>query len=187
MNWFIGVALLLIVLAFNFTGYLLPWDQLAYWASTVGTSLLGYIPLVGNSLSNFIMGGPVLGRAPCETSTPSMCRFASSDGWAGLLPFLEDPQKWRDLPIRSRSGPRRKGHHNPQPGAARDGCRCHHSGRVLIFAMLTPAHCRCSPIPGVSPNPPRPPGSLSACRNCCCTCTHRPPSAWSASSWLLSF
>jgi quinol-cytochrome oxidoreductase complex cytochrome b subunit len=62
MNWYIGIALLLIVLAFNFTGYLLPWDQLAYWASTVGTSLLGYIPLIGRELSKFIMGGSVLGQ-----------------------------------------------------------------------------------------------------------------------------
>ena len=62
MNWFVGVALLLIVLAFNFSGTLLPWDQLAYWASTVGTSLLGYIPVIGNPLSRFILGGPVLGQ-----------------------------------------------------------------------------------------------------------------------------
>jgi len=62
MNWYVGVALLLIVLAFNFTGYLLPWDQLAYWASTVGTSLLEYIPLVGKELSMFIMGGSILGQ-----------------------------------------------------------------------------------------------------------------------------
>jgi quinol-cytochrome oxidoreductase complex cytochrome b subunit len=61
-NWFIGIVLLLIVLAFNFTGYLLPWDQLAYWASTVGTSLLGYIPMIGTELSKFIMGGTVLGQ-----------------------------------------------------------------------------------------------------------------------------
>ena len=62
MNWYVGVALMLIVLAFNFTGYLLPWDQLAYWASTVGTSLLEYIPLIGGELSKFIMGGDVLGQ-----------------------------------------------------------------------------------------------------------------------------
>lgn len=62
MNWYIGIALFVIVLAFNFTGYLLPWDQLAYWASTVGTSLLGYIPFIGQELSKFIMGGLVLGQ-----------------------------------------------------------------------------------------------------------------------------
>jgi quinol-cytochrome oxidoreductase complex cytochrome b subunit len=61
-NWIVGVVLLMIVLAFNFTGYLLPWDQLAYWASTVSTSLLGYIPYIGQELSKFIMGGAVIGQ-----------------------------------------------------------------------------------------------------------------------------
>jgi quinol-cytochrome oxidoreductase complex cytochrome b subunit len=62
MNWFIGVLLLLVVLAFNFTGYLLPWDQLAYWAITVSTSLLSYIPAIGNKLSGFVLGGPEIGQ-----------------------------------------------------------------------------------------------------------------------------
>ncbi len=62
MNWLIGVLLLLVVLAFNFTGYLLPWDQLAYWAITVSTSLLSYIPLMGNALSNFVLAGPEIGQ-----------------------------------------------------------------------------------------------------------------------------
>ncbi len=62
MNWFIGVVLLLLVLAFNFTGYLLPWDQLAYWAITVSTSLLNYIPLIGITISNFVLAGPEIGQ-----------------------------------------------------------------------------------------------------------------------------
>ena len=62
MNWLVGTSLLLIVLAFNFTGYLLPWDQLAYWAITVSTSLLGYIPLVGQAISNFFLAGPAVGQ-----------------------------------------------------------------------------------------------------------------------------
>jgi quinol-cytochrome oxidoreductase complex cytochrome b subunit len=61
-NWLIGVALLVIVLAFNFTGYLLPWDQLAYWAITVSTSLLAYIPVVGRQISTFLLGGPMVGQ-----------------------------------------------------------------------------------------------------------------------------
>ena len=61
-NWLIGVALLVIVLAFNFTGYLLPWDQLAYWAVTVSTSLLAYIPVIGREISAFLLGGPVVGQ-----------------------------------------------------------------------------------------------------------------------------
>jgi quinol-cytochrome oxidoreductase complex cytochrome b subunit len=62
-NWLVGLFLLLLVLAFNFTGYLLPWDQLAYWAVTVGTSLLGYVPVVGTAVSNFLLGGPEVGQA----------------------------------------------------------------------------------------------------------------------------
>ncbi len=62
-NWVLGVALLLLVVAANFTGYLLPWDQLAYWAVTVGSSLLSYVPLVGEGLRNFLLGGPEVGAA----------------------------------------------------------------------------------------------------------------------------
>ncbi len=62
-NWIVGIILLLIVISFNFTGYLLPWDQLAYWAITVATSLLGYIPVVGGVISNFLLGGPEVGQA----------------------------------------------------------------------------------------------------------------------------
>ena len=62
LNWALGLFLLTLVLAFNFTGYLLPWDQLAYWAITVGTSLLSYVPLVGTAVSNFLLGGPEVGQ-----------------------------------------------------------------------------------------------------------------------------
>lgn len=61
-NWLIGMALLLLVVAFNFTGYLLPWDQLAYWAITVGTSLLGYVPVAGTAVSNFLLAGLEVGQ-----------------------------------------------------------------------------------------------------------------------------
>ncbi len=62
-NWVLGVALLLLVIGANFTGYLLPWDQLAYWAVTVGSSLLSYVPLIGEPLRNFLLGGPEVGAA----------------------------------------------------------------------------------------------------------------------------
>ena len=58
LNWLLGVAILLLVLGANFTGYLLPWDQLAYWAITVGTGIISYIPLIGNGLTRLILGGP---------------------------------------------------------------------------------------------------------------------------------
>lgn len=62
-NWVMGISLLLLIIAANFTGYLLPWDQLAYWAVTVGTSLLDYIPVAGGLLTNLLLGGPEVGAA----------------------------------------------------------------------------------------------------------------------------
>lgn len=56
-NWIYGLLLLVLVLFSNFTGYLLPWDQLAYWAVTIMTSMLEYIPLVGTPLASFFRGG----------------------------------------------------------------------------------------------------------------------------------
>jgi quinol-cytochrome oxidoreductase complex cytochrome b subunit len=61
-NWVIGVMLLLITLGFSFTGYLLPWDQLAYWAVTVGTNLVRYVPIAGNRLQDLLIGGPQVGQ-----------------------------------------------------------------------------------------------------------------------------
>jgi len=63
LNWLIGLAMLLLILGSNFTGYLLPWDQLAFWAITVGTSIIDYIPFVGPALSRLILGGPEVGAA----------------------------------------------------------------------------------------------------------------------------
>jgi quinol-cytochrome oxidoreductase complex cytochrome b subunit len=57
----IGVVLLLITLGFSFTGYLLPWDQLSYWAVTVGTNLVHYVPIVGGELQNLLIGGDQIG------------------------------------------------------------------------------------------------------------------------------
>lgn len=62
-NWIVGVVMLLLLLGANFTGYLLPWDQLAFWAITVGSSILTYIPLVGEFLSRLLLGGPEVGAA----------------------------------------------------------------------------------------------------------------------------
>ncbi len=56
-NWYYGLALFALVLAFNFTGYLLPWDQLSFWAVTIMTNILEYIPFIGNGFANLIRGG----------------------------------------------------------------------------------------------------------------------------------
>ena len=62
LNWIVGVVLFLLALVGNFTGYLLPWDQLAYWAITVSTNLMSYIPLIGSGLRTFLLGGPTVGQ-----------------------------------------------------------------------------------------------------------------------------
>jgi quinol-cytochrome oxidoreductase complex cytochrome b subunit len=61
-NWVVGVILLLLTLGASFTGYLLPWDQLAFWAITVGTSVAGYEPLMGSTIKTFLLGGPEVGQ-----------------------------------------------------------------------------------------------------------------------------
>ena len=61
LTWVIGVALLLLVLGFGFTGYLLPWDQRAYWATVVGTNMARTIPVVGDFLFRVLRGGEDLG------------------------------------------------------------------------------------------------------------------------------
>ena len=62
-TWIFGIFLLILVVLSNFTGYLLPWDQLSYWAVTVGTSLLQYIPLIGTALKDSLLGGQDVGGA----------------------------------------------------------------------------------------------------------------------------
>lgn len=61
LNWVLGVFLIVLVLGFGFTGYLLPWDQKAYWATNVGLNIVGTIPFVGEMGANFLRGGPELG------------------------------------------------------------------------------------------------------------------------------
>lgn len=61
LNWVLGVVLIMLVLGFGFTGYLLPWDQKAYWATNVGLNIVGTIPFVGATAANFLRGGAELG------------------------------------------------------------------------------------------------------------------------------
>jgi quinol-cytochrome oxidoreductase complex cytochrome b subunit len=62
-NWIIGLAMFLAVLTSNITGYLLPWDQLAFWAITICTGMLEYIPGIGEWLQDLVRGGSDIGPA----------------------------------------------------------------------------------------------------------------------------
>lgn len=68
LTWVSGFFLLLIFLAFGFSGYLLPWNELAFFATRVGTDIAGTIPLIGGSIKTFILGGP-------EISAVTLPRF----------------------------------------------------------------------------------------------------------------
>lgn len=62
-NWVVGLCLFGTILAANVTGYLLPWDQLAFWAVTVATGMVAYIPVVGPGLQEVVRGGDAIGPA----------------------------------------------------------------------------------------------------------------------------
>jgi len=68
-----------LVIASNFTGYLLPWDQLAYWAVTIMTNMLSYIPIIGESLANLVRGG-------ADVNEGTLLRFYHFH--TGLLPLI---------------------------------------------------------------------------------------------------
>ncbi len=79
LNWCYGLLLLTFVLFANFTGYLLPWDQISYWAIKVGAGLAGYFPLIGSGVKWFLLGGAEIGN---ETLLRSFALHA------GLMPLL---------------------------------------------------------------------------------------------------
>ena len=56
-NWVLGVFLMVITLLLSFTGYLLPWDQLAYWAVTVGSNIASAVPIIGPKMRFLMLGG----------------------------------------------------------------------------------------------------------------------------------
>jgi cytochrome b-561 len=63
LNWLVGIVLLVLTLGLSFTGYLLPWDQLAFWAVTVGTRIAASVPFAGAGLRDLLLGGEAVGPA----------------------------------------------------------------------------------------------------------------------------
>jgi quinol-cytochrome oxidoreductase complex cytochrome b subunit len=73
-TWVTGVFLLLLTLGMGFTGYLLPWNQRAYWATTVATSIAGTVPFLGNFINQVLRGG-------MDLSAVTLARFFSVHIW----------------------------------------------------------------------------------------------------------
>lgn len=74
LTWVTGVVLLLATLGMGFTGYLLPWNQRAFWATTVGTSIAGTVPLIGPFINQALRGGT-------DLSAVTLARFFSMHIW----------------------------------------------------------------------------------------------------------
>jgi quinol-cytochrome oxidoreductase complex cytochrome b subunit len=79
LTWLVGVGLLLLTVGMGFTGYLLPWHQQAYWATTVGTRIAGTVPFIGDFILKALRGGP-------DLSALTLQRFFSAHIW--MLPGL---------------------------------------------------------------------------------------------------
>jgi quinol-cytochrome oxidoreductase complex cytochrome b subunit len=165
LNWLIGVAMLLLVIGANFTGYLLPWDQLAFWAITVGTSIISYIPLIGNWLTRLVLGGP-------EVSANTLLNFYSMH--IALIPLaifgMMSYHFWR--------GRKDGGLTIPKSGEEAEAAQeikmerlttIPHLVRkeliyavawiavIVVFSMLVPAPLEGIANPDVSPNPAKAP------------------------------
>lgn len=79
ITWLTGVVLLLATLGMGFTGYLLPWNQRAYWATTVGTEIAGTAPLIGDFILRILRGGT-------DLSAVTLARFFAVHIW--FLPVI---------------------------------------------------------------------------------------------------
>ena len=67
LNWIIGVLILVFGMLMGFTGYLLPWDQTAYWATVVGININATAPIAGPFLAQFLQGGNNIGESTLST------------------------------------------------------------------------------------------------------------------------
>ena len=79
LTWLTGVVLLLTTLGMGFTGYLLPWNQRAYWATTVGTQIAGTVPVLGPFILSVLRGGS-------DLSAVTLARFFAVHIW--FLPAI---------------------------------------------------------------------------------------------------
>ena len=120
LNWLFGLLLLLLTLGLAFTGYLLPWDQLSYWAVRVSSNLMDHLPLVGSTLKRLLLGGDSVGQntlsrfymlhvagLPALVLALLVFHFwrVRKDGGLAVAPDAPDPEierrpAWPDLVLR---------------------------------------------------------------------------------------
>jgi quinol-cytochrome oxidoreductase complex cytochrome b subunit len=161
-NWIIGLTLFAAVVFSNFTGYLLPWDQIAYWAVTISTSMLDYIPGVGTGLKEWVLGGTEPGPATLRNFYAIHTAILPA-----LLLFFLPFHFWR---IRKANGlviPRSP-EEDPSTGGQMVEAMPHLIKRevaltlvvlatILLIAMFFDAPLADKANPGLSPNPTKAP------------------------------
>jgi ubiquinol-cytochrome c reductase cytochrome b subunit len=114
LTWLIGAGLFFVVLGFAFTGYLLPWDQKAYWATVVGTNIAGSAPFIGGGMLEVLRGGEQLGAV-------TLARFYGVHIWvlpAALL-LLVGIHLFAVVRQGIAASPRRRALVEPEPGLSR--------------------------------------------------------------------
>ena len=159
-NWLVGVALLLLTVASAFTGYLLPWDQLAYWAVTIATGMLAYVPLLGGALLRAARGGAEVGGV-------TLARFFVLHvallpiAFLGLLAFhFWLVRKVGGVIVPTGEGGAARGRLVPTSPALtqREGVAALVViAAVLLLAAVADAPLLAAAIPGLSPNPAKAP------------------------------
>lgn len=105
-NWMVGVMLLILTLVLSYTGYLLPWDQLAYWAVNVGTNMVEAMPILGKAFKFLLIGGNFIGENTllrfyvlhCVILPLVLTMLVAVHFWrirkdGGIKPLFDEPQK----------------------------------------------------------------------------------------------
>ncbi len=161
-NWILGLVMFLFALASNFTGYLLPWDQLAFWAVTICTGMLEYIPGIGSGLQMLIRGGADIGPATLSIFYAIHTAIIPA-GLIILMPF----HFWRVRKARGLVIPRQPDddpHDRGESVATIPNLIVRELvvaavliALILIFSILANAPLEAKANPGLSPNPTKAP------------------------------
>ena len=161
-NWIIGLVMFLLALGSNFTGYLLPWDQLAFWAITICTGMLEYIPGIGMELQKLIRGGTDIGPATLSIFFAIHTAIIPA-GLVCLLPF----HFWRIRKARGLVIPREPGDDQQDRGESvatipnlivRELVVASVLiALILFFSVMFNAPLEAKANPGLSPNPTKAP------------------------------
>jgi quinol-cytochrome oxidoreductase complex cytochrome b subunit len=161
-NWIVGLGLLLGALISNFTGYLLPWDQLSYWAITISTGMLGYVPWIGERLQELARGGP-------EISSATLIGFYTihTSVIPALLILLMALHFWRVRKAKGVVIPRRSGEvledkpetvlFLPNLLVREAAVACALVAAVMAVSVFFNAPLGAEANPGMSPNPAKAP------------------------------